>query len=109
MDVAKEVMQGILDLMAPQDSVGIVLFSDDACAPLQLGPVRCIDMAAVKRQASACAGPTGGLLCMLCCPMGGNSTHSSSPSIIMIRQCWKRLLVPLFHADVPPCAACTAD
>ena len=52
MDVAKEVVQGILDLMAPQDSVGIVLFSDEACAPLQLSPVRCIDMPSVKQQAS---------------------------------------------------------
>jgi hypothetical protein len=49
MDVAKEVVQGILDKLAPQDSVGIVLFSDGACAPKPLGPVNCTDMAALKK------------------------------------------------------------
>ena len=48
MDVAKDVVQGVLDKLAPEDSVGIVLFSDDACVPKPLGPVSCADMAALK-------------------------------------------------------------
>ena len=57
--VAREVVQGILDKLGPNDSVGIVLFSDGACAPLQLGPVRCIDIPALKAQASQPAGSAG--------------------------------------------------
>ena len=82
MDVAKEVVQGILDLMAPQDSVGIVLFSNDACAPLQLSPMRCIDIASVKKQARACHRPWGACRA---CAMGPGCTRPST----MITQAWQ--------------------
>lgn len=45
MDVAKEVLQGILEKLAPEDSVSIVLFSDAACTPKPLGPLRCANLA----------------------------------------------------------------
>ena len=51
MDVAKEVLQGILEKLAPEDSVSIVLFSDAACTPKALGPLRCANLADIKRQA----------------------------------------------------------
>lgn len=50
-DVAKEVLSGIIDLLAPQDDYGIVVFSDGACAPKPLGSVRCADPG-IKAQAS---------------------------------------------------------
>lgn len=48
MDVAKEVVTGILDLLTPGDRVSIVLFSTSACAPLPLAQVSCLDVAQVK-------------------------------------------------------------
>ncbi|GAB4821981.1 hypothetical protein N2152v2_009027 [Parachlorella kessleri] len=47
-DVAKDVVQGVLDKLGPQDRVSIVLFSDNACAPKPLSPVNCTDMTALK-------------------------------------------------------------
>lgn len=49
--MAKEALVGILDLLAPDDSFGIVLFSDSACAPLPFGPARCVDIPQLKQQA----------------------------------------------------------
>jgi len=48
MDVAKEAVTGILDLLAPEDRVSIVLFSTNACDPLSLTPVNCLDVNATK-------------------------------------------------------------
>uniref|UniRef100_A0A1D2AAC0 VWFA domain-containing protein n=2 Tax=Auxenochlorella protothecoides TaxID=3075 RepID=A0A1D2AAC0_AUXPR len=46
--VAQEVLTGILDLLGPEDRVSIVLFSTDACQPLPLGKVGCLDVKALK-------------------------------------------------------------
>ena len=54
-DVAKEVVQGILDKLGPNDSVGIVLFSDQACVPKPLGPLACANTGQIKRGVSAWA------------------------------------------------------
>ena len=48
MDVAKEAVSGILDLLGPQDRVSIVPFSTNACDPLRLAPVPCLDLPQVK-------------------------------------------------------------
>lgn len=50
--VAKQVLNGVLGLLRPEDSVAIVLFSDGACAPLPLGPASCLDIPALQAQAS---------------------------------------------------------
>ncbi|KAL4859210.1 Sister chromatid cohesion protein PDS5 B-B [Chlorella vulgaris] len=50
MDVAKEVLEGIVDKLGPEDSLGIVLFSTDACIPLKLAPLRDTNVAELKRQ-----------------------------------------------------------
>lgn len=57
--VAKEVLTGILDLLGPQDRLGIVLFSDSACAPLPLTPLNCTDIPAVKAAVRAGRGGVG--------------------------------------------------
>lgn len=44
MEVAKEVVTGILRKLGPEDSVGVVLFSDYGCLPLPLTEVNCLDM-----------------------------------------------------------------
>lgn len=44
MDVAKEVLGGMLGKLAPGDHVSVVLFSDSACTPLGLTPVSCLDL-----------------------------------------------------------------
>jgi Ca-activated chloride channel family protein len=49
-DVAKEVLTGILGLLGPNDSVSIVLFSDGACTPVPLTPVTCLDLPAIDAQ-----------------------------------------------------------
>lgn len=41
-------LTGILDLLGPEDRVSIVLFSTDACQPLPLGKVGCLDVKALK-------------------------------------------------------------
>lgn len=58
-DVAKEVLTGILDLLAPDDSFAIVLFSNSACAPQPLGPARCTDIPTLKQQARPGRSPAG--------------------------------------------------
>jgi hypothetical protein len=59
MDVAKEVLGGMLGKLAPGDHVSIVLFSDSACTPLGLTPVSCLDIPrlADQIQASRMEGP----------------------------------------------------
>lgn len=47
-DVAKEVLSGILDLLDPEDQVSVVLFSDGACVPKPLGPLRCADLSSLQ-------------------------------------------------------------
>ncbi len=42
MDIAKEVLNGVLDQLHPSDRVSIVLFDDTACVPLPLQQVSCI-------------------------------------------------------------------
>lgn len=54
--MAKEVLAGIVDLLAPDDSLAVVLFSDAACVPKPLGPVRCADTEALKKKVSLVAG-----------------------------------------------------
>ncbi|EFN50705.1 hypothetical protein CHLNCDRAFT_28788, partial [Chlorella variabilis] len=49
-DVAKEVLSGVLDLLAPNDSVAIVLFSTRACTPQPLSRVSCLDIPALQAQ-----------------------------------------------------------
>ena len=49
-DVAKEVLAGIVGLLRPDDSLSVVLFSDAACVPKPLGPVRCADVDKLKEQ-----------------------------------------------------------
>lgn len=48
MEVAKEVVTGILDLLRPDDRVSIAMFTDYACVPLQLTLVECLDINQVK-------------------------------------------------------------
>ncbi|KAL4458688.1 hypothetical protein ABPG75_013553 [Micractinium tetrahymenae] len=59
-DIAKEVLQGILDQLRPDDIFSIVLFSDGACAPKHMGPVRCADIPALKKQIVADVNATSG-------------------------------------------------
>ena len=76
MDIAKEVVQEVLDKLAPGDSVGIVLFSDDACAPKPLGPLNCTNLAALKRGVEVRAGRGAPASCLqasallLCAALG---------------------------------------
>ncbi|PRW59844.1 transcription elongation factor SPT5-like protein 1 [Chlorella sorokiniana] len=49
-DVAKEVLTGIVDLLKPEDSFSITLFSDGACTPKAFGPVSCVDIPTLKAQ-----------------------------------------------------------
>jgi Ca-activated chloride channel family protein len=51
-DVAKEVLNGILDLLNPNDTVSIVLFSTGACVPTPLQPVSCLDIPRLQSQVS---------------------------------------------------------
>ena len=53
MDVAKEVLGGMLGKLAPGDHVSIVLFSDSACTPLGLTPVSCLDIPRLADQIQA--------------------------------------------------------
>lgn len=48
MDIAKEVMTGIIDLLNPGDKVSIVAFDDAACIPLDLTPVSCLNKDQLK-------------------------------------------------------------
>ncbi|EFN56223.1 hypothetical protein CHLNCDRAFT_35166 [Chlorella variabilis] len=59
-DVAKEVLAGIVGLLRPDDSLSVVLFSDAACVPKPLGPVRCADVDKLKEQISADVVEMGG-------------------------------------------------
>eukprot|EP00887_Chlorella_sp_A99_P006595 scaffold3.g6595.t1 len=43
-DVAKEVVQGMVKHLAPTDRVAVVLFETGACVPKALGLVSCVDM-----------------------------------------------------------------
>ncbi|PSC74536.1 Cell surface [Micractinium conductrix] len=52
MDVAKEVLKGIVGQLAPDDIFSVVLFSDDACAPKRMGPLRCADVDTLFKQES---------------------------------------------------------
>jgi Ca-activated chloride channel homolog len=49
MDVAKDVMNGIIDKLGPNDRLSVVLFSTDACVPLPLTEVRCLDVENLKQ------------------------------------------------------------
>ena len=57
-------MQGIVGQLAPDDIFSVVLFSDDACAPKRMGPLRCADVDTLFKQESVCvcvvAGGGGG-------------------------------------------------
>lgn len=45
-----QVLTGILDLLKPEDSFSITLFSDAACTPKAFGPVSCVDIPSLKAQ-----------------------------------------------------------
>jgi hypothetical protein len=47
-DVAKEVLSGIVDLLHPEDHFGIVLFTDGTCEPKRLGPVSCANITEIQ-------------------------------------------------------------
>lgn len=48
-DVAKEVLSGIMDLLDPEeDQVSVVLFSNGACVPKPLGALRCADLGSLQ-------------------------------------------------------------
>ena len=90
MDVAREVLQGILDKLAPEDSVSIVLFSDAACTPKALGPLRCANLEEMKRQASEpCKLPEEGSSCQ---HLSGKEFFQSP---------WVTHCLPLFIACLP--------
>ena len=48
MDVAKEVVNGILDLLKPGDRVSQVFFNDESCIPLDITPVSCLNKEQLK-------------------------------------------------------------
>jgi hypothetical protein len=48
LDVAKDVVAGIIDQLAPADKLAITLFSDAACVPLPLAKLACLDARQVK-------------------------------------------------------------
>ncbi len=60
-DVAKEVLSGIIDLLHPDDRFSIILFTGDTCQPKPLGLVRCTNITGlqqdlwVSRGRTACA------------------------------------------------------
>lgn len=56
MDVAKEVLSGILGLLHPEDRVAIILFDDSTCQPKQLGLVACADVPALQDSIVVSAG-----------------------------------------------------
>lgn len=60
MDVAKEVLNGVLDQLRPSDRVSIVLFDDTACTPLPLQSVSCFNMAQLKNSILRDINPAGG-------------------------------------------------
>lgn len=43
-----QVLTGILDLLKPEDSFSITLFSDAACTPKAFGPVSCVDIPSLE-------------------------------------------------------------
>lgn len=45
-----QVLTGIVDQLKPDDSLGVVLFSDGACAPRALSSLRGADVAELKRR-----------------------------------------------------------
>jgi Ca-activated chloride channel family protein len=61
MDVAKEVLNGVLDQLHPSDRVSIVLFDDTACTPLPLQQLSCInDISQLKNSILRDVQPLGG-------------------------------------------------
>ena len=47
---AHQVLTGIVDQMKPEDSLGVVLFSDGACSPRALSSMKGADVAELKRR-----------------------------------------------------------
>ena len=56
--IAWQVLTGIVDQLKPEDSLGVVLFSDGACTPRALASMKGADVAELKRRVSGrwCAG-----------------------------------------------------
>lgn len=48
-------LAGILDLLKPEDSFFITLFSDAACTPKQFGPTSCVDIPSLKASVGGAA------------------------------------------------------
>lgn len=70
-DVAKGVLTGILGLLHPEDRVSIVLFSDEACTPLALAPLECMDLSAIKTGIQARVELLRDANCRSCPGLGG--------------------------------------
>jgi Ca-activated chloride channel family protein len=60
MDVAKEVLNGVLDQLHPSDRVSIVLFDDSACTPMLLQSVSCLSLGQLKNSILRDVQPDGG-------------------------------------------------
>ena len=84
-------MQGIVGQLAPDDIFSVVLFSDDACAPKRMGPLRCADVDTLFKQESVCVcvvaggggGGGGGLPSAWQCVV----VHGESPSDASLQAC----------------------
>ncbi|GAB4821980.1 hypothetical protein N2152v2_009026 [Parachlorella kessleri] len=59
-DVAKEVLSGIIDLLHPDDRFSIILFTDDTCQPKPLGLVRCTNITGLQQDLWHDLEPLGG-------------------------------------------------
>lgn len=60
MDVAKEVLNGVLNQLRPSDRVSVVLFDETACAPLPLQSVSCFGLAQLQNSILRDVQPAGG-------------------------------------------------
>jgi hypothetical protein len=97
--VAKEVLSGIVDLLSPDDSLALVLFSDGACVPKPLGPVRCADVEGLKRKVLVGRGwgLGGAAVGSGACGGGGGGCRSAPPE----KQPWAEVETP-----APPPSIC---
>lgn len=53
---AVQVLTGIVDQLKPEDSLGVVLFSDGACTPRALSSMKGADVAELKRRVGGWVG-----------------------------------------------------
>ncbi len=57
--IPNQVLTGIVDQLKPEDSLGVVLFSDGACTPRALSSMKGADVAELKRRVGGRSRSTG--------------------------------------------------